>query len=120
MTACPCGGAGWEVCCGPLLAGERQAVTAEALMRSRYSAFVVGDGEYLWRTWHPRARPEFVEPSGLEWVGLTILDVVDGGEVDQEGVVEFEARHRDGVLHERSRFARRGGRWFYLDAITGP
>ncbi len=86
-------------------------------MRSRYSAFVVGDGDYLWRTWHPSTRPESVTAHGVEWTGLTILDVVDGGTGDQEGVVEFEAAHRDGALRERSRFARRGGRWMYVDGV---
>lgn len=84
-------------------------------MRSRYSAFVVGDGDYLWRTWHPRTRPQAVDATGVEWLRLEILDVVSGGEGDDEGVVEFNAHHADGVLHERSRFARRAGRWFYVD-----
>lgn len=112
---CHCGGASFSTCCGPLLAGERQASTAEELMRSRYSAFVVGDGEYLWRTWHPRSRPESVNAAGGQWRGLTILDVVDGGEHDARGVVEFEARFVDGSLRERSRFEKRGGRWMYVD-----
>nr|WP_255422139.1 YchJ family metal-binding protein [Tessaracoccus sp. MC1627] len=97
------------------MAGERQAATAEELMRSRYSAFVVGDGDYLWRTWHPSTRPESVRAHGVEWTGLTVLDVVDGGPGDEVGVVEFEAAHRDGALRERSRFARRAGRWMYVD-----
>ena len=121
MSACLCGGGAWATCCGPLLAGERQAGTAEELMRSRYSAFVVGDGDYLWRTWHPATRPESVTAHGVEWTGLTVLDVVDGAVGDQEGVVEFEAAHRDGALRERSRFARRGGRWMYVDGVfPGP
>ena len=117
MSACLCGGASWGSCCGPLLAGERQAATAEELMRSRYSAFVVGDGDYLWRTWHPSTRPESVRAHGVEWTALTVVDVVDGGPGDEVGVVEFEAAHRDGALRERSRFARRGGRWMYVDGV---
>ena len=74
MSDCLCGGAAWATCCGPLLAGERQAGTAEELMRSRYSAFVVGDGDYLWRTWHPATRPESVKAHGVEWTGLTVVD----------------------------------------------
>ncbi len=84
-------------------------------MRSRYSAFVVGDENYLWRTWHPRTRPDSVDASGTKWLGLRILDVVAGGEGDSHGVVEFEARFVGGVLRERSRFERRAGRWFYVD-----
>ena len=84
-------------------------------MRSRYSAFVVGDGGYLWRTWHPRTRPEAVDATGGQWEGLRIIEVVDGAEHDNRGVVEFEARFTTGALHERSRFERRAGRWMYVD-----
>lgn len=110
---CHCGsGADLEACCGPLLRGERQAATPEELMRSRYTAYVVGDGAYLWRTWHPRTRPAAVDTAdGPEWTGLRILEATGD-------VVEFEAAHVGGVLHERSRFARRGGRWMYLDGDT--
>ena len=90
-------------------------------MRSRYAAYARGRTDYVFRTWHPRTRPPDVEPEpGLRWTGLTVLDVVAGREDDTEGVVEFEARHDGpsgrGVLHERSRFVRRAGRWLYLDA----
>ena len=78
-------------------------------MRSRYSAFVVGDGDYLWRTWHPSTRPESVRAHGVEGTGLTVLDVVGGGPGDEVGVVEFEAGHRDGGLRERTRWSRPGG-----------
>lgn len=120
MTPCPCGGASYEACCGPLHDGQRQAETAEALMRSRYSAFAKGLDDYLFRTWHPRTRPEDVSSADTTWTGLRILEVVDGGPNDQHGIVEFEARYsaagRPGVMVERSTFERRAGRWFYLDA----
>lgn len=121
-SPCPCGaGDQFGQCCLPLHRGERSAATAEQLMRSRYSAYSVGDSEYLWRTWHPGTRPaEASSPARLEWVSLEILEVVGGQPGDERGVVEFRARHRQGrrtgVLHERSRFAVRAGRWFYLDA----
>ncbi len=89
-------------------------------MRSRYAAFAVGDGEYLWRTWHPRTRPKAVilDP-GRKWLGLQIHEVLDGDVDDDTGVVEFTARYRQdgrrGQQHERSTFARRAGRWFYVD-----
>src|SRR3954447_12547926 len=106
---CPCGSASYDECCGLLHRGERQAETPAELMRSRYSAYAVGDTDYVWRTWHPRTRPERVEPdAATTWTGLEILEA-------SEDVVEFRARHRTGVLHERSRFERRAGRWFYLD-----
>lgn len=84
-------------------------------MRARYSAYAVGDGAYLWRTWHPSTRPESIRDAGLEWMGLEIVDVVAGGPGDECGEVEFRAHYRGGILHERSRFAVRASRWFYLD-----
>lgn len=92
-------------------------------MRSRYSAYAVADLDYLWRSWHPRTRPERIEGDpDVTWTGLEILDVVGGGPGETEGEVEFRAHYRSAeesgvvwVLHERSRFTVRAGRWFYLD-----
>lgn len=114
---CPCySGEPFGRCCLPLHMGERQADSAEQLMRSRYCAYVVGAPEYLWRTWHPRTRPDEVgDDITVTWTRLEILDVVDGQRGDETGEVEFRAHHRAGALHERSRFAVRAGRWFYVD-----
>ena len=81
-------------------------------MRSRYAAYAVGDTDYVWRTWHPRTRPPSVTEHGIRWTGLEVVEVHGDG---QHGVVEFVARHTDGVHHEVSRFERRAGRWFYVD-----
>lgn len=122
---CPCGsGQASADCCGALIAGRRQAATAEELMRSRYVAFVVGAADHLFRTWHPATRPKQVDPGDLTWTGLQVLDTVDGGPGDSDGIVEFVAHYRagrkPGRLHERSRFERRAGRWFYVDGeISG-
>ncbi len=119
--ACPCGGGDhYGACCLPLHVSERQAETAEQLMRSRYSAYVVGNGDYLWRTWHPRTRPDSVEiDPDLVWTGLEVVRCVNGREGDADGEVEFRASHRKGqrtgTLHELSRFAVRARRWFYVD-----
>jgi SEC-C motif domain protein len=91
-------------------------------MRSRYSAFARGDTGYLVATWDASTRPPVVDlDPDRRWVRLEIVDVVDGGPFAETGVVEFRAHHRDGdargVQHERSRFVRRRGRWFYLDAV---
>jgi len=80
------------------------------------AAFVVGDVAYLARTWHPRTRPADLDAgNGHTWRGLTVIATADGREGDSVGEVEFEAAHDEGVLHERSRFIRRAGRWVYVD-----
>jgi SEC-C motif-containing protein len=114
--SCPCGlPKPYTECCGRYHAGAA-APTAEALMRSRYSAFVKGDAAYLLRTWHPRTRPGRLElDAGMRWTGLEILDTVDGSAFHTTGVVEFRASHRGGTLWERSRFERADGAWVYVD-----
>lgn len=92
-------------------------------MRSRYSAFAVGDTGYLFRTWHPRTRPRDVSPTpGVTWTGLEVLRSVAGEASDDTGTVEFRAHYRgpDGshVLHATSRFERRAGRWVYVDDVS--
>ena len=123
-TACPCGrGIPLGECCGVFLAG-RSAPTAEQLMRSRYTAFAVGDAAYLLRTWHPSTRPATLDlDPDTRWTGLEILHTTGGGFLHTEGTVEFRAHssHR-GVpdsMHEHSRFVRENGEWFYLDADGG-
>ena len=120
---CPClSGLTYAECCGPLHAGERAAPTAERLMRSRFSAFAVGDRDYLARSWHPRTRPTDLSlDAGLRWYRLDVLAVVRGGPRDADGTVEFRAFYRSadgaGAQHETSRFVRAEGAWVYLDAI---
>ena len=114
--SCPCGlPARYGACCGRFHSGDA-APTAELLMRSRFSAFAVGDEAYLRRTWDPTTRPRrlALDPR-LRWTRLEILDVTGGGPDDAAGTVEFRAHHTAGVLHERSRFARTAeDRWLYV------
>jgi SEC-C motif-containing protein len=92
-------------------------------MRSRYAAHAYGDADYLFRTWHPRTRPVdvTVDPC-IAWTGLEVIATVGGGPDDDRGEVEFralfESAGRAESLHERSRFERRAGRWFYLEPLT--
>jgi SEC-C motif-containing protein len=120
FQGCPCGsGSPYAACCGPLLDGQA-AETAEALMRSRYTAYAVGDLDHLFRTWHPRTRPEELRSSPeVVWVGLEVLATRGGGRDHDAGTVEFRATfgigHGEQLLHETSYFERRGGRWVYVD-----
>ncbi|RFA13352.1 hypothetical protein B7R21_08305 [Subtercola boreus] len=118
---CPClSGNTYGECCRPFHAGEQQAPTAERLMRSRYSAFAVGDATYLLATWHPSTRPAAGD-LGLDpaqrWYRLDILNRTGGGMLEQTGTVEFVARYRlgseRGEVHETSSFEKLGGKWYY-------
>ncbi len=86
-------------------------------MRSRYSAFVRDDADYVRASWHPDTRPaELTLEGGDQWLGLEIVDTRQDGD---SGQVHFRATHRNGdgfaVLEERSRFVRESGHWFYLN-----
>ncbi len=122
VLACPCGlGDDYDACCGRYHAGA-PAPTAEALMRSRYSAFAVGDAGYLLRTWHPSARPQrlTLDPA-LRWTRLAVIEASGGGLFDAAGTVRFRAVYtregQRGVLDETSRFVRHDGRWSYLGPV---
>lgn len=132
MAPCPCGRTGGDLakpesigvldfsdCCARYLNHftETPAPDAEALMRSRYSAFVLGQRDYLLATWHASTRPAALELDGsAKWLGLDVRShqLID----DNHAEVEFVARYREGGravrLHERSRFVREDGRWQYV------
>ncbi len=119
MTPCPCGlNRPYADCCGRYHAGEL-APDAQALMRSRYSAFVRDEIGYLLKTWHPSTRPSSLMPNepGLRWLGLEVKKHV--WQDADHATVEFVARSKLGGraqrLHELSRFVRQDGAWFYLD-----
>ncbi|MBX9455581.1 MAG: YchJ family protein [Rhizobium sp.] len=130
MNPCPCGSAKSSgACCDPILAGQ-PAPTAEALMRSRYCAYVAGNADHLQRTSAGEALLNFDRDdvrrsfAGTEWLGLEVLDTSGGGEGDAEGTVTFRARfRRDGrfhVLSERSEFRQIGGEWRYCRGDVAP
>jgi SEC-C motif-containing protein len=126
MSTCPCdSGKDYDACCGPLISGSRPAPTAEALMRSRYSAFATGATDYITHTLHPDNRDEY-DPAATkrwadssEWLGLKVLNTSGGGTDDTEGSVEFTATFRQkGVVHthhEVGLFSRLKGVWYYVD-----
>ncbi|MGK9147440.1 SEC-C domain-containing protein [Plantibacter flavus] len=121
---CPClSGETYGACCGRLHRAEASAATAEALMRSRFSAFAVGDVAYLLRTWHRSTRPATLDldPS-VRWYRLDIIATTRGGLLDDEGTVDFVAHHKvqgvagsAGRQRELSRFVKEAGAWTYLD-----
>ncbi|CAL9588415.1 hypothetical protein SUDANB38_05209 [Streptomyces sp. enrichment culture] len=118
---CPCGlPAPYGECCGRFHTGAATAPTAERLMRSRYSAFVVRDEPYLLRTWAPATRPRSVDfDPDMRWTGLEVHAAEDGTLFHTTGTVTFTARytHRGepGALRERSRFEKADGQWLYVD-----
>jgi SEC-C motif-containing protein len=119
-AACPCdSGQPYSDCCGPWhagLAAGRHAPTPEALMRSRYSAYVIGLLDYLLATWHASSSPGDLELPPVKWLGLEVRHAQTAGDA---GVVEFVARCKEGGraqrMHETSRFVREDGRWYYID-----
>ena len=114
MRACHCGlPAPYADCCRPFHEGAAHAGTAERLMRSRYSAYVVGEPDYLLQTWHPTTRPATLALDRTRWTRLELLETSGGGMLESEGTVRFRAYHREGVLEEHSRFVRDRGRWSY-------
>ncbi|MDK9703460.1 MAG: YchJ family metal-binding protein [Sulfuritalea sp.] len=116
---CPCGRPpAYAACCGRWHAGS-PAPDAESLMRSRYSAYVLGLGDYLLATWHASTRPvalDLAAGPGAKWLGLEIKSRTEAGDA---ATVEFVARCRVGGraqrMHEISRFVREDGRWYYVD-----
>lgn len=132
-STCPCGGPSLATCCGPYLNGKAVPPTAEALMRSRYTAYTQRNETYLRATWHPNTLPEgpIIEPNEqLQWIGLEVKSALrlrqrkaELPESPDADTVEFVARYkingRAHRLHEVSRFVREdaGGvaRWFYVD-----
>jgi SEC-C motif domain protein len=132
MDACPCGsGRSFDDCCGPIIGGAA-AATAEAQMRSRYSAFVRGNFDHLEGSLAPEARAKFnrsateARAGGITWLGLDIRAATGGGAEDDTGTVEFAARFKEPgqeeelIHHELARFRREEGRWVYVEGAMNP
>ena len=123
-SLCPCrsgesDGISFKNCCGPYLSGAADPPTAEKLMRSRYSAYALGDLDHIKRTWHPETLPADLRlVPGQVWLGLKIKHSAHGTENDKHGIVEFVAKSkRNGRarrMHEISEFEKIAGRWVYV------
>lgn len=127
MAACPCGRADargrplvYAACCARYLAHDTPAPDAEALMRSRYTAYTLGREDYLLATWHHSTRPASLdlatEPRS-KWLGLEVKrhEQQDEKHATVEFVARYKVKGRAHRLHEASRFVREDGRWFYVD-----
>lgn len=128
VRVCPCeSGQAYVVCCGAFIDNGALPATAEQLMRSRYSAYVLQRTDYVLRTWHDSTRPAQLDlhaAGPVKWLGLKILRCATGDVPEREAVVEFVARYqvngRAERLHEVSRFACEAGQWLYLDGQIKP
>jgi SEC-C motif-containing protein len=133
MKPCPCGsGRTYDECCKPYITAKAKAPTAEALMRSRYSAYVEHEIDYIINTCVHRGKDDIDYQSTRDWsekstwLGLKIVSIEKGGIADTEGTVEFEASYeRDGlkdIHHENAKFKREGidGTWLYDEGHVTP
>ena len=124
-TPCPCQSSlEYNLCCGRYHKGKLAAPTAEALMRSRYSAYSLQLGRYLFKTWHKSTRPtiqSLLQNDDSQWLGLKIVKTVQGMEQDDTGIVTFIAtysrQNHINQLSETSRFEKVKGQWVYVDAV---
>jgi SEC-C motif domain protein len=120
---CPCQSSeNFSDCCEPIISGKKTAETAEALMRSRYSAYTFNNVHYLLKTWHHSTRPEFKDFDSeniTKWISLVVKKVEGGERSDIRGKVEFIAAAKAmgsiTTLHEISNFIKEDGLWFYVD-----
>ena len=125
QNLCPCGsGLSYSACCEPIISGRNEAVTAQALMRSRYVAFTCANADYLMRSHSAKTRPvkdrKNIEKwaKSVTWMGLTILETQAGESSDEIGTVEFKATYLENgkpqQIHEKSLFRRENGKWVYV------
>jgi len=124
INTCLCGSnIAYGECCQPFHTAQKIPTTAEALMRSRYTAYALRDGAYLQATWDITKRPESIDFSRetINWLRLEITETKKGGIKDSKGQVTFKAFYsqdnEEYVMNEISRFTKQGGRWFYLDGV---
>lgn len=122
LRPCPCGtGRRYAECCEPYISGRRHAPNAEALMRSRYTAYTLPDQKYLERTWHARSRPVLNlltsdQQKATKWMGLEVLaHSHQGNKATVEFVARYKVNGRACMLHEVSKFEYETGQWFYVD-----
>ena len=128
-TKCPCGShKHYDDCCGLYISGQENAPTAEALMRSRYSAYVKEAFPYVYDTYHSNTKQHFTleaieaQSKQITWLGLRIIETENGLDNDEKGIVRFSASHsindKTHYLNERSFFSKEDGKWRYVNGET--
>ena len=131
MKKCPCGsGRSYSDCCKPYISGKAKAPTAEALMRSRYSAYAEHEIDYIINSCVQRGKEDIDYKSTREWseksqwLGLEIINCEKGSITDTEGTVEFKAKYEQNGLkevhHETARFTKKDGAWLYSGGRVTP
>ena len=119
---CPCGLSTYDQCCEPLHQGEQRATDAQKLMRSRYSAYVLGLEDYLRTTWHPSTCPseKIVSDEPTQWLELKIKNhslADDGLSATVEFIAIYKVNGKAHRLHEISSFVYEHNQWFYVDGV---
>ena len=124
QSLCPCGSQlEYSACCQPILADHKLALTAEMLMRSRYTAFVRENTAHLLRTWEAKKRPTSLnfDDHPVTWISLVINKTSDGQAADSTGKVDFTSMYIENgqlcTLNETSDFSKRDGLWYYVDGV---
>lgn len=129
MLFCHChSGKFFEICCKPFLLEKTKPSTAEQLMRSRYSAYVVSNIDYIKKTTHPSTRNKYDFDSLLawakssQWIKLEIIGVEKGTSIDSIGFVEFKAYYKENGIksvthHEYSEFQKEDNIWYFLEGV---
>ena len=119
-----CSGKTYIECCKPLHCGETHALTAEQLMRSRYSAFAMNNTDYIQITWDKNTCPDVVDIANdyTQWNRLEIIEAKKGLVGDHKGLIHFKAYYTQNgqqqILNEISRFVKKSSRWYYLDGTV--
>ena len=128
QNLCPCGsGLTYADCCEPIISEKKEAITAQQLMRSRYTAFTKANVDYLMRSHSAKTRPVKDRKSiekwakSVNWMGLTIIQTQAGEASDEVGYVEFKALYLENgqpqQIHEKSLFQRENGKWVYVSGV---
>jgi len=126
MANCPCNsGLDYSQCCEPYIKGSAKPETCEALLRSRYSAYTLGELDYIYETIHPEQKAQHDTKATKKWadestwLDFEIIGIKEGLKEDEEGAIEFKVKYRQGnqniTHHEMAFFRKDEGDWYFFD-----